>query len=172
MSHGHDRTWPGRREPNKALAWTVIAIGTGLVVVAVFQVVYWDTAVNPWFLAMVVVGMLAYGAISFTSFAEMEVTLGGEGLSYTKREWSLGRVIREDTIDVERARMAKVLERGAGLGVRVVRFEDAHGRRLLVFPEFLPPDEHNTMIEAILEWGNKPSPSSAGSEDTPRPESR
>ncbi len=172
MSRGDERTWTGRREPNKALAWTVIAIGTCLVVVAVFQVVYWDTAVNLWFLAMVVVGMLAYGAISFTSFAEMEVALGGEVLSYTKREWSLGRVIREDTIVLQRARMAKVVERSAGLGVRVVRFEDAHGRRLLVFPEFLSPNEHNTMMEAILEWGNQPSSSLAGSEDTPRPESR
>lgn len=172
MSHGDESTWTGRREPNTTLAWTVIAIGTGLVVVALFQVVYWDVSVNPWFLAMVVVGMLAYGAISFTSFAEMEVALGGDVLSYTKRERSLGRVIREDTIEVERARMAKVVERNAGLGVRVVRFEDAQGRRLLVFPNFLPPDEHETMMEAIMEWGNQPSPSSAGSDETPRPVTR
>ena len=172
MNHGAESTWTGRREPNTALAWTVIAIGTGLVAVALFQVVYWDVPVNPWFLAMVVIGMLAYGAISFTSHAEMEVALGGEVLSYTKRERSLGRVIGEDTIEVERAWMVKVVERNAGLGVRVVRFEDAQGRRLLVFPRFLPPDEHDTMMEVILEWGNQPSPSPSGSDETPRPESR
>jgi hypothetical protein len=172
VSEGEERTWTGRRDANTGLAWTVIALGAGLVAIALFQVVYWDASVNPWFLAMVVAGMIAYGAISFTSYAEMVVTLGEGELTYTKREWSVGRVITEATARVERDRMSKVVERNAGLGVRAVRFEDVDGRRLLTFPEFLPSKEHDAMMEAIVDWGAQPSPSSAGTDETPRPESR
>jgi hypothetical protein len=172
LSDVKGRTWTGRRKPNTGLAWAVIAIGTGLLAVTVFQVFYWDVSVNPWFLALVILGMLAYGAITFTSSVEMVVELGEEELSYTKREWSVGRVIREHTSTVERSAMSKVVERNAGFGVRVVRFEDAHGRRLLVFPEFLSPDEHDGMMEAIMEWGNQTPPSSPGSDETPLPVSR
>jgi hypothetical protein len=166
------RAWSGRREPNTGLAWTVIAIGVGLLVVAAYQVLFMDATVNPLFLLLLVAGMVAYAAISFTSFVEMEVTLGGEELAYTKREWSVGRVVREGRLTLERSRLAKVVERNAGLGVRVVRMEDANGRRLLVFPEFLEPKQHDEMIAAIIEWANQSSPSSSGSEETPLPESR
>jgi hypothetical protein len=167
------RVWTGRREPNASIAWAVIAIGAGLVAVAAYQVLYMDATVNPWFLALLVVGLVAYAAITLTSFVEMEVALGEEELAYTKREWSLGRVVREGRSTLERSRLAKVVERNAGLGVRVVRFEDLDGRRLLVLPEFLGPDEHDAMIAAILDWGGQAPPSSSsGSLDTPLPESR
>jgi hypothetical protein len=168
------RAWSGRREPNTSLAWTVIGIGTGLVAVSIYQVLYWDASLNPWFLALLVGGMVAYAAISFTAFVEMEVALDGEELTYTKREWSLGRVVREVSSSLERSRLAKVVERNAGLGVRVVRFEDAYGRRLLVIPEFLDVKEHDAMIAAVIEWGDQDpsSSSSTGSEETPLPDSR
>ena len=172
MTEEERGTWTGRREPSTGLAWTVIAIGTGLLVVALYQVMYWDVPVNPWFLAMVVIGMIAYAAMSFTSYVELALVLGEEELSYTKREWSFGMVIRETTGSVEREKMAKVVERNAGLGVRVVRFEDASGHRLLVFPEFLSPREHDGMMEAIIEWGDQAPSSSSGSEDTPLPRSK
>ena len=51
--------------------------------------------------------------------------------------------------------------------------EDVNGRRLLVFPEFLEPDEHDAMIAAIIRWADQaPSSPSPGSEETPLPESR
>jgi hypothetical protein len=171
---GEARTWTGRREPNTSLAWTVIGIGAGLLAVAVYQVLYWDATMNLWYLALLVAGMVAYAAITFTSYVEMEVDLGEEELTYTKREWSVGRVVREVRSTLERSRLAKVVERNAGLGVRVVRFEDADGRRLLVLPEFLDMKEHDAMIAAIIAWGDQepPSPSSTGSEETPLPDSR
>ncbi|NIP35434.1 MAG: hypothetical protein GWN39_10730, partial [Thermoplasmata archaeon] len=47
-----------------------------------------------------------------------------------------------------------------------MRVEDANGRRLLTFPEFLEPGEHDTMISAIVEWGNQAPSSDSGSEET------
>lgn len=166
--------WTGRREPNTTVAWVIIAIGTGLMVIALYQVMFLDASLNIWFLAMLVVGMVAYAAISFTSSVEMVVDLGEGELHYTKREMSVGQVVRRKTLSVDRSRMAKVVERSAGFGVRVVRIEDAGGRRLLTFPEFLAPEEHDEMIAAIIEWGNQPSsPSpSSGPEDLPLPDSR
>ncbi len=172
MDGGEPLAWKGRREPNQSLAWTIIAIGTGLLVVALYQVYFLDASVNLWFLTMLVLGLLAYAAISLSAFVEMEVTSDGETLSYTKREWSVGYEIRKDTISVERSRISKVVERNAGLGVRVVRVEDVNGRRLLTFPEFLRPDEHDAMISAIVEWGNQAPSSASGSEETPVPDSR
>jgi hypothetical protein len=170
---GGQRVWTGRREPNTTIAWTVIAIGVGLIAVAAYQVLYMDATVNPWFLALLVVGMVAYGAITLTSFVEMEVALDEEELAYTKREWSLGRIVRENSLTLERSRLAKVVERNAGLGVRVARFEDLDGRRLLVLPEFLEHDEHDAMMEAIIDWGGQSPPSSSsGALETPLPDSR
>ena len=168
------KAWSGRRDPNTSLAWTVIAIGAGLLLVVAWQAVYLDADFNPYAVALIVLAMIAYGAISFTSNVEMRVELGDDRLSFTKRESSLGRVIREGTSTVERGQMAKVVERNAGLGVRVVRVEDADGRRLLTFPEFMGPSEHDAMMTAIVEWGGQDpsSDSVSGSEETPLPESR
>lgn len=174
MSVNGTSVWTGRREPNTTVAWVIIAIGTGLLVIAMYQVMFLDASLNIWFLTMLVVGMLAYAAISFTSSVEMVIELGDEELHYTKRERSVGKVVRKKTLSVDRSRMAKVVERNAGFGVRVVRIEDAEGRRLLTFPEFLGPEEHDKMIAAIIEWGNQPSspPPSSGPEDLPLPDSR
>ena len=166
--------WTGRREPNTAVAWVIIAIGTGLLVIAMYQVMFLDASLNIWFVAMIVFSMLAYAAISFTSSVEMVIELGLEELHYTKRERSVGKVVRKKTLSVDRSRMAKVVERNAGFGIRVVRIEDAEGRRLLTFPEFLGTEEHDMMMTAIIEWGNQPSsaPPSSGPEDPPLPDSR
>ena len=163
--------WTGRRDPNTSLAWGVIAIGTGLLAVVAYQVAYQGAEVEAWAVVLIVVAMVAYGAISFTSHVEVEVALRGEELVLTRGEWSLGRLVRESSSSLDRSRMTRVVERNAGLGIRVVRFEDAAGRRLLTFPEFLGADEHDAMMAAILEWGDQ-APSSAGPEDVPLPISR
>jgi hypothetical protein len=151
----------GRREPNTASAWVIIAIGIGLVAVAIFQVMYLDATFNMWFLALLVIGLVAYGAMSFTSSVEMVVELVDEELRFTKTERALGKSIRDTTLMVERDRISKVVERNAGLGIRVVKIEDADRRKLLVFPEFLDVKEHDEMIAAIIEWGNQPSEASS-----------
>jgi hypothetical protein len=164
-------SWTGRREPNTSFAWTIIAIGIGLLAVSVYQILYWDAEFNLWFMALLIVGLVGYAIISFTSYVEIKVELQGEELCYTKSEMTLGYLIRERSLPVDRKRIAKVVERNAGLGVRVVRIEDAHGRRLLVFPEFLEPKEHDGMIAAVIEWGNQ-SPSSSALEDEPLADSK
>jgi hypothetical protein len=141
----------------------IFAIGTGLLLVAAYQVFVLEMSFHLWFVAMIVFSMLAYAAMSFTSSVEMVVELGAEELLYTKRERAIGQVIRDKTLKVDRSRMAKVVERNAGFGIRVVRIEDGEGRRLLIFPEFLGPVEHDEMMRAIIEWGNQPSSSSSGS---------
>ena len=50
--------------------------------------------------------------------------------------------------------------------------EDAEGRRLLTFPEFLGPDEHDGMIAAIIDWGDQGPSSGSGSEEVPLPDSK
>jgi len=172
VGDGAPAAWTGHREPNTALAWAIIGIGLGLVAITVFQVVYWDATFNVWFFVMLVVAMFAYAAISFTSSVEMVVELADDELLYTKRERSVGRLIRETTASVDRSRMAKVVERNAGLGIRVIRIEDPDGRKLLIFPEFLEPREHDEMMKVIIEWGNQSLPNSSGLEETPMAESR
>ena len=171
MGEREPSVWTGRREANRGLAWAIIAIGTGLLLTSLYQVVVLDWSFNIWFFTMVVLAMLAYAAFSFTSSVEMVVELADEGLLFTKREKAMGRVIKERTISVERSMMSKVVERNAGFGIRVVKIEDAKGRRLLIFPEFLGPEEHDRMIAAIIEWGNQFS-SSSGPEDLPLEDSR
>jgi hypothetical protein len=165
--------WTGRREPNTSFAWTIIAVGTGLLVVSMFQIVYWDTPYNIWYLALLVTGLVGYAIISFTSFVEMVVELVDEELVYRKMERTMGFLIREGSIKVQRSKIAKVVERNAGFGVRVVRIENEVGRRLMVFPEFLDPEEHDEMIAAIIEWGNQlPSSPPSASTDAPLADSR
>ena len=171
MGEGEPSAWTGRREANRALAWAIIAIGTGLLLTSLYQVVVLEWSFNIWFFTMVILAMLAYAAFSFTSSVEMVVELADEKLLFTKREEAMGKVIKERTVSVERSMMSKVVERNAGFGIRVVKIEDAKGRRLLIFPEFLGPEEHDQMIAAIIVWGNQPS-SSPGPEDLPLADSR
>lgn len=171
MGEGEPSVWTGRREANRGLAWVIIAIGTGLLLTSLYQVVVLEWSFNIWAFTLVVLSMLAYALFSFTSFVEMVVELDEEELILTKREGALGRVIKERTISVDRSMMSKVVEKNAGFGIRVVKIEDAKGRRLLIFPEFLGPEEHDRMIAAIILWGNQPS-SSPGPEDLPLADSR
>ena len=154
MGEGEPSVWTGRREANRGLAWVIIAIGTGLLLTSLYQVVVLEWSFNIWAFTLVVLSMLAYALFSFTSFVEMVV-----------------EVIKERTISVDRSMMSKVVEKNAGFGIRVVKIEDAKGRRLLIFPEFLGPEEHDRMIAAIILWGNQPS-SSPGPEDLPLADSR
>ena len=167
MVEGRPSVWTGRREANRGLAWVIIAIGTGLLLTSLYQVVVLEWSFNIWAFTLVVLSMLAYALFSFTSFVEMVVELDEEELILTKREGALGRVIKERAISVDRSMMSKVVEKNAG----VVKIEDAKGRRLLIFPEFLGPEEHDRMIAAIILWGNQPS-SSPGPEDLPLADSR
>jgi len=169
---GAPTSWTGHREPNTAWAWIIIGIGLGLLFVTILQVLYLDADFKVWFFVLLVVAMFAYAVISFTSSVEMVVELTEEQLVFTKRERSVGRLIRETTASVDRSDMAKVVERNAGFGVRVVRIEGTRGQRLLTFPEFLKPREHDEMIEAIIEWGNQPLPNSSGLVETPTAESK
>ncbi|UCC93650.1 MAG: hypothetical protein JSW25_03020 [Thermoplasmata archaeon] len=166
--------WKGTRVPNTSFAWTIIAVGTGLTAVALYQAFFLDVDVNLWFLAMLVLGLVAYAGISLTSVIEMEVELVDDEIVYTKRERTLGFMVRDRSIGVDRDRIVKVVERNAGLGLRVVRLEGENGRRLLTFPEFLEPKEHDAMMARIIEWGNQPEPESSSSspEDKPPADSR
>lgn len=172
MGEDGPSSWTGRREPNRGLAWVIIFSGTVLLLVAAYQFFFLELSVNIWFVMMIALAILVYASLSFTSSVEMTIELGEEDLRYTKRERSLGRSLRMRTLSVERSRMAKVVERNAGFGIRVVRIEGAGGRRLLTFPEFLGHEEHDEMITVIIEWGNQPSSPSSGSDDLPLPISR
>jgi len=145
VGEGGPAVWTGRREANRGLAWAIIAIGTGLLLTSLYQVVVLEWSFDIWFFTMVILAMFAYAAFSFTSSVEMVVELADEKLLFTKREAAIGRVIKERTISVERY---------------------AKGRRLLIFPEFLGPEEHDEMIAAIILWGNQSS-SSPNPEDLP-----
>lgn len=172
MDEAGSPSWTGRREPNTSLAWVVIGVGSGLLALTLVQAAFFDAQFNVWFFALLVLAMVAYGAITFTSWVAMTVELTDDRLVHTKREWSLGRVIRESALSVDRDRIAKVVERNAGLGVRVVRIEDADGGRLLIFPEFLEVREHDEMISAVIGWAGQSPSEGAGSDETPVAESR
>lgn len=161
---GGEPRWEGKREPNRSMAWVVFAIGTGLILVAIYQVSFAGRTLDLFFLAAIIAFMLAYLALSLTAQVELSLELTGDELVFRTRELAMGQVVRDRTRRVERSRLVKVVERNAGLGVRVVRLETKGGHSLLTFPEFLEKDEHDRMVAAILEWGDQASstPSSPG----------
>lgn len=170
MVEGEAR-WEGTREPNRSMAWVVFAIGTGLILVAIYQVTFAGRALNLFFLAAIIAFTLAYLALSLTAQVELSLELTDDELVFRTRELAMGQVVRDRTRRVERSRLVKVVERNAGLGVRVVRLETTGGHSLLTFPEFLEEDVHDRMVAAILAWGDQASstPSSPeGGASSPR----
>ncbi len=165
MVEGESR-WEGTREPNRSMAWVVFAIGTGLILVAIYQVAFAGRTLDLFFLAAIIAFTLAYLALSLTAQVELSLELTGDELVFRTRELAMGQVVRDRTRRVERSRLIKVVERNAGLGVRVVRLETTGGHSLLTFPVFLEEGEHDGMVAAILAWGDHsspdPSPGDAG----------
>ena len=156
MAHAGDLKWSGRRTPSKRLALFVLAVVAVLVLLAYYEITYQDREVNLAFLAILIMFAIIYAALVLTAYAEVTLELQDETLVLKGEEHAVGKRIRERTSRVDRHRMAKLVERNAGAGVLIVRIEDEQGRRLLTFPKFLEEREHDAMVAAILEWGNRP----------------
>ena len=171
MAHGGDRSWRGKRTPNRSLALAVIAIAVALLAIAAFRWSYLGEPVNLWFMAVFVVFLIVYSALVLTSHVEVVMGLGPDTLVLDVTEHAVGRRVRHRTHRVRRTRMARVVERVMAPNIHTVRIEDGSGRTLVSFPRFLDVGEHDLMVRALLEWGGQ-DPSSGASGPSPEPEER
>jgi hypothetical protein len=137
------------------MAILVFILAALLLIVAVARALFFEGPLNPYYMGMLAFFGLLYFSLMMMSSVEVDISVRGDILLVVVQE-RVRRPIRERKHRVERGDMRKVKEIDLWGMSTTVRVEGDSGRLLAVFPMFMPRQQHDEMIAAILEWGDRP----------------